>query len=61
MTPERLAVVREREQGEAARVLGVKEVVFLGHPDGGLEDSRGFRGENGAGGPQTQTRRGDVS
>ena len=45
MTPERLAVVREREQGEAARVLGVKEVVFLGHPDGGLEDSRGFRGE----------------
>jgi LmbE family N-acetylglucosaminyl deacetylase len=45
MTPERLAAIREKEQMEAARVLGVKEVVFLRHPDGGLEDNRQFRGE----------------
>lgn len=45
MTSERLARAREEEQREAARVLGVKEVVFLGHPDGGLEDTPQFRGE----------------
>ena len=45
MTSERLAAVREQEQRDAARVLGVKEVVFLGHPDGGLEDSTEFRGQ----------------
>ena len=45
MTPERLARIREQEQREAAQVLGVKGVVFLGHPDGGLEDTPQFRGE----------------
>lgn len=45
MTPARLAETREREQLEAASVLGVKEVVFLRHPDGALEDDRQFRGE----------------
>ena len=45
MTPPRLAATREKEQIEAARVLGVKDVVFLRHPDGGLEDDRQFRGE----------------
>ena len=45
MTSERLAKVREREQREAARELGVEEVVFLGYPDGELEDTREFRGE----------------
>ena len=45
MTPERLAAIREKEQAEAARVLGVKEVVFLRHPDGTLEDNLEFRGE----------------
>ncbi len=45
MTSERLAGIREEEQREAARVLGVKEVVFLRHPDGELEDTREFRGE----------------
>ena len=45
MTPERLAAIREREQLEAAQVLGVKQVVLLRHPDGGLEDSRQFRCE----------------
>ena len=45
MTSERLASIRRDEQLEAARVLGVKQVVFLDHPDGGLEDNRQFRGE----------------
>lgn len=45
MTPPRLAETREREQLEAARVLGVKDVVFLRHPDGALEDDRRFREE----------------
>lgn len=45
MTSERLAVVREEEQLKAAGTLGVKEVVFLRHPDGELEDNREFRGE----------------
>ena len=45
MTSERLAAIREKEQGEAARVLGVKELIYLRHPDGGLEDSAEFRGQ----------------
>ena len=45
MTMDRLPIVREHEQLEAARVLGVSEVVFLRHPDGALEDNRLFRGE----------------
>lgn len=45
MTPERLAAIREQEQAEAAKVLGVKEVVYLRHPDGELEDSKLFRGQ----------------
>jgi len=45
MTSERLARIREQEQREAAATLGVKEVVFLGYPDGGLEDTPKFRGE----------------
>ena len=45
IAPERLAAVREGEQREAARVLGVKGVVFLRHPDGGLEDCRQLRGQ----------------
>ncbi|TET40481.1 MAG: PIG-L family deacetylase [Dehalococcoidia bacterium] len=45
MTPERLAQIRQREQREAAKTLGVKEVIFLGYPDGALEDTSSFRGE----------------
>ena len=45
MTAERLVRVRAEEQRESARALGVKEVVMLNHPDGGLEDSREFLGE----------------
>ena len=44
MTPERLAKIRYDEQMEAAKTLGVKEVVALGYPDGELEDTREFRG-----------------
>ncbi|HDZ26028.1 MAG TPA: PIG-L family deacetylase, partial [Candidatus Aminicenantes bacterium] len=31
--PEKLAKIREKEQLEAAKILGVKDVIFLGHPD----------------------------
>ncbi len=37
MTKEQLARIREEEQRSACRVLGVKEVVFLGYPDGALQ------------------------
>ena len=45
MTSERLANIRRKEQQAAADVLGVKEVVFLDYPDGGLEDTPQFRGD----------------
>ncbi|MBI4308567.1 MAG: PIG-L family deacetylase [Chloroflexi bacterium] len=45
MTPERLATMREKEQRDAARILGVSEVIFLRYPDGGLEDTSEFRGK----------------
>jgi len=45
ITPEELAKVRRKEQLQAAAILGVREVVFLGHPDGGLEDTPQFREE----------------
>ncbi|OGO05630.1 MAG: hypothetical protein A2Y60_01610 [Chloroflexi bacterium RBG_13_54_9] len=45
MTSERLAAIRENEQLKAAETLGVTKVVWLGHPDGGLEDTPDFRGE----------------
>jgi LmbE family N-acetylglucosaminyl deacetylase len=43
MKPEILAKVREKEQLDAAKVLGVREVIFLRHPDQGLEDTYEFR------------------
>jgi len=42
-TPEELARVREQEQLAAARILGVREVVFLRYPDQSLEDTPEFR------------------
>ena len=45
MTSPKLAAIREKEQLEAAQVLGVKEVVFLRHPDGTLEDDIQLRSE----------------
>lgn len=43
MTPERLAIIRADEQRNAARVLGVEGVSFLGYPDGEVEDTRDLR------------------
>ena len=45
MEPARLAKIREQEQLDASGYLGVKEVVFLRHPDGTLNDDLQFRGE----------------
>ena len=45
MKPEVLAKIREGEQLAAAKILGVKEVIFLGHPDLGLEYTIDFRKE----------------
>ncbi|MFC2016174.1 PIG-L deacetylase family protein [Chloroflexota bacterium] len=45
MKPEELASIREQEQLSAVKLLGVKEVVFLRHPDQGLEDTPEFRKE----------------
>ena len=44
-TREQLAATRQQELQEAARVLGVQQVVNLQHPDGELEDSADFRRE----------------
>jgi len=43
--PDQLAGIREREQLAAAKLLGVREVVFLRHPDQMLEDTPEFRKE----------------
>jgi LmbE family N-acetylglucosaminyl deacetylase len=45
MTSEKLAKIREQEQRNAAKVLGVSEIIFLGHPDGELAEGWEFRGE----------------
>ena len=37
ITPEEAGPLREREQREAAAIVGVESVEFLGHPDGVLE------------------------
>ncbi len=44
-TPQELAALREQEQRDACRVLGVKEVIFLGYPDGFLRADAEFRGQ----------------
>ena len=45
MTPFQLAEIREKEQREAASVLGVKDITFLRHTDGALEHNASFRNE----------------
>ncbi len=45
MTRQQLAAIREEEQRAAARVLGVKDVFFLGYPDGFLAATMELRGE----------------
>jgi LmbE family N-acetylglucosaminyl deacetylase len=42
---QQLAAMREQEQRDACRALGVKEVIFLGMPDGFLQPDVEFRGE----------------
>src|SRR5216683_2163480 len=44
-TPEELAHKRANEQRAAADFMGVKNLVMLGYPDGGLEDTRQFLGD----------------
>ena len=45
LDPAELARIREEEQLAAAQLLGVREVVFLRHPDQSLEDTPEFRKE----------------
>jgi len=45
LRPEELVKIRKEEQMAAARLLGVREVIFLGHPDQNLEDTPEFRKE----------------
>ncbi len=43
LDPAELVRVREGEQRDAARVVGVREVVFLGYPDQGIDDTPDLR------------------
>ena len=43
ITRKELARIRETEQRAAARVVGVNDVVFLGHPDGEVEATMALR------------------
>jgi len=45
MTPEKLSAIRKEEQKEAARILGVSQVIFLEYDDQTLEDTADFRKE----------------
>ena len=45
ISPKDLVEIREKEQREAAKILGVQEVIFLRHPDQALEDTPEFRKE----------------
>ena len=45
MSQERLAATRKVEQRNASDLVGITDLVFLGHPDGGLEDTELFRSQ----------------
>ena len=45
MRSDELARIREQEQLAAAKLLGVRQVIFLHHPDQSLEDTPEFRKE----------------
>ena len=45
VSSQELALIREAEQRGAANILGVTQMVVLGHPDGELEDNDDFRRE----------------
>jgi len=43
ITREQLIALRKEEQAEAARILGVREVLYLGHEDGAVVDDEPLR------------------
>lgn len=43
MSSDRLIQIRQQEERDAAEVLGIREVVFLGYPDGYLEHTLDLR------------------
>jgi LmbE family N-acetylglucosaminyl deacetylase len=43
LTPKKLTAIRVKEELAAAKLLGVRETVFLKYPDQGLEDCHEFR------------------
>ena len=43
LPPAEIAEIREAEQRLAANILGVKDVIFLGQPDGRVEPTLAFR------------------
>ncbi len=43
LAADKLIKVREKEELAAAKIIGVKDTVFLGYPDQGLEDCDEFR------------------
>jgi LmbE family N-acetylglucosaminyl deacetylase len=45
VSPELLAEIRREEQLAAAKLLGIREAIFLRYPDQGLEDTAEFRKE----------------
>jgi len=45
LSVQQLAATREQEQREACKVLGVRECIFLGYPDGFLENTLDLRGQ----------------
>lgn len=45
MTPDKLQAIRDEEQREAARIMGIKEVIILPNKDGELADNYEFRGQ----------------
>lgn len=45
MTSEKLVKIREEEERNAAKALGVKEVIFLGRPDGYLQPDLALRAD----------------
>ncbi|MEX2246355.1 MAG: PIG-L deacetylase family protein [Dehalococcoidia bacterium] len=44
MRPQELAAIREEEQRAAGRILGLRECIFLGYPDGFLYETPELRG-----------------
>ena len=45
LSVQELAALREQEQRDACKTLGVKDVIFLGYPDGFVRADEEFRGQ----------------